>query len=349
MATAQNYVTVSRRPPDVEDYIDMLRRYRSWLIGPMFAGLVIAVVVAFMWPDTYVSTAVMRITPPQISERLVPTVVNLQMQQRLNSMQQQILSRASLTELILRPSLNLYAKERAKMPTDDAVQEMRRAIGIQMVDINAPGQGRVTSAFTISFKYYDRFKAQQVVREFVSKFMEENNKVLRESTETAGTFIGETLKASKERMDALDAQISEFKARNMGRLPEQFGANVAQLQSLQMQLGGANEAVSRLQQQKLQLETQLQNATAQMNYYQSIAEEQYTVGGPGQSVRNNKLDQLNQRLMDAKANLAAAMEQFTPTHPRVRQLQITVQNYEKQFEDEQAKDLALQASAASTS
>jgi len=350
MAPTQNQVTVSRRPPDIEDYIDMLRRYRSWLIGPAFAGLVIAVVVAFMWPDTYVSQAVMRITPPQISERLVPTVVNLQMQQRLNSMQQQILSRSSLTELILRPSLNLYAKERAKVPVDDIVQEMKyKAIGIQMIDINAPGQGRVTSAFTISFKYYDRFKAQQVVRELVSKFMEENNKVLRASTETAGTFIGETLQASKERMDALDAQISQFKARNMGRLPEQFGANVAQLQSLQMQLGGANEAVSRLQQQKLQLETQLQNATAQMNYYQSIAEEQYTVGGPGQSVRNNKLDQLNQRLMDAKANLAAAMEQFTPTHPRVRQLQITVQNYEKQFEDEQAKDLALQASAASTS
>jgi hypothetical protein len=39
--------STSRRPPDVEDYIDMLRRYRSWLIGPMFAGLVIAVVVGF--------------------------------------------------------------------------------------------------------------------------------------------------------------------------------------------------------------------------------------------------------------------------------------------------------------
>src|SRR6266705_1663897 len=102
MATAQNFVTVSRRPPDVEDYIDMLRRYRSWFIGPMFAGLVAAVVVAFMWPDTYVSQAMMRITPSQISERLVPTVVNMQIQQRLTQMQQEILSRGQLTELIQR-------------------------------------------------------------------------------------------------------------------------------------------------------------------------------------------------------------------------------------------------------
>src|SRR5262245_16272603 len=113
MAAPQNFVTVSRRPPDVEDYIDMLRRYRSWLIGPMFGGLVIATVVAFLWPDTYVSSATMRITPPQISERFVTSVINMQMQQRIQQMQQQILSRGSLSELIQRPALDLYRKERA--------------------------------------------------------------------------------------------------------------------------------------------------------------------------------------------------------------------------------------------
>src|ERR1700732_3526150 len=101
MAAAQNYVTVSRRPPDVEDYIDMFRRYRSWIIGPMFAGLVIAVVVAFLYPDTYISTAVMRITPQQISSTLVPTVVNMQMAQRLQQLQTDILSRESLRDLIM--------------------------------------------------------------------------------------------------------------------------------------------------------------------------------------------------------------------------------------------------------
>ena len=142
MAAAQNFVTVTRRPPDVEDYIDMLRRYRSWLIGPMFAGLVIAVVVAFLWPDTYVSQAVMRITPQQISDRLVPTVVNMQMQQRLEQMQQEILSRGSLSELIQRPSLDLYRKERQRYPMEDIVQDMRnKAIRIQTVDVG--GGGRV--------------------------------------------------------------------------------------------------------------------------------------------------------------------------------------------------------------
>jgi uncharacterized protein involved in exopolysaccharide biosynthesis len=54
MAPPQNQVATTRRPPDIEDYIDMVRRYRSWIIGPMFAGLVVATVIAFLWPDTYI-------------------------------------------------------------------------------------------------------------------------------------------------------------------------------------------------------------------------------------------------------------------------------------------------------
>ena len=88
MVPQQGYVSVSRRPPDIEDYIDILRRYRSWIIGPTFAGLVIAVVAAFLWPDTYISTAVMRITPQQVPERLVPSNFNTQIIERLNAMQQ---------------------------------------------------------------------------------------------------------------------------------------------------------------------------------------------------------------------------------------------------------------------
>src|SRR5258708_2089244 len=157
MAAAQNFVSVSRRPPDIEDYIDMLRRYRSWLIGPAFIGLVGSVVVAFLWPDTFVSQAVMRITPQQISASLVPMVVNMQMQQRLQQMQQEILSRSSLSELIQRPSLDLYRKERARYPMEDIIQDMRnKSIHIQTIATNGSG----ASAFSISFSYPDRFKAQ---------------------------------------------------------------------------------------------------------------------------------------------------------------------------------------------
>jgi succinoglycan biosynthesis transport protein ExoP len=340
MAAAQNFVTVSRRPPDIEDYIDMLRRYRSWLIGPMFVGLVVSVVVAFLWPDTYVSQAVMRITPQQISPNLVPSIVNIQMQQRLQQMQQEILSRGSLQELISRPSLNLYPKERARYPMEDIIQDMRnKAIRIGMLEVN-----RTTSAFTISFAYPDRFKAQAVVRELVTKFTEQNVTVQRNQATITTNFLGGELKQAKEKMDSLEAAVTKFKNENMGRLPEQFQANVAQLNTLQMMLSQASEAMSRLQQQRYQLETQLQNNNTNLNYYNSLLEEQVTVGGP-QQVRNEKLNALNQRIMTLQSEIAAMTEQLTPNHPEVKRKQASLAAMEKNYEEEAKKDMEKQSSA----
>ena len=96
MLTPEVYSTIQRRPMDLSDYIDVARRHRGWVLGPLFAGVVIASVVAFILPNTYVSLAELRITPAQISENILPSVLNQQMSERISQMQQDILSRTSL-------------------------------------------------------------------------------------------------------------------------------------------------------------------------------------------------------------------------------------------------------------
>src|SRR5436309_2954142 len=97
---SQDPQAIIRRPLDVEDYIDILRRHKAWILGPTFAALVIAVVVAFLWPDTYVSIGEIRVVPPQVPESLVPTNINMDIQGRVNNLSQGILSRATLTTII---------------------------------------------------------------------------------------------------------------------------------------------------------------------------------------------------------------------------------------------------------
>ena len=36
---------------DPEDFLEILRRNKSWVAGPVLACLVITVVVAFLWPE----------------------------------------------------------------------------------------------------------------------------------------------------------------------------------------------------------------------------------------------------------------------------------------------------------
>jgi uncharacterized protein involved in exopolysaccharide biosynthesis len=330
MVPQQGYVSVSRRPPDIEDYIDILRRYRSWIVGPTFAGLVIAVVVAFLWPDTFISTAVMRITPQQISERLVPSNISTQMAERLLAMQQQIESRTQLQELIQRPSLNLYPKERQRKPMEDVIEQMRKAIKINIVEMGAAqAQQKFASAFEISFSYSDRYKAQAVVRELVSKFTEETNNQLRQQANTTTQFLNDQLKAAKENIDRLDAEMAKFKTENAGRLPEQLQSNLQAVNTLELQQQSINESINRDAQDKMMLETQIQNLEHEATFVGSNLEQMSS----REAVKNERIIQLNNRILDFETQLSGARQTYREDHPSIRSLEAQLGVLKKQRDD----------------
>jgi uncharacterized protein involved in exopolysaccharide biosynthesis len=322
MVPSQNYNSVARRPPDIEDYIDMFRRYRSWILGPTFAGLVVAVVVAFFWPDTYVSTAVMRITPQRVPERLVPSTVTSQIAERLQALQQEIVSRGSLEELIKRPELNLYRRERDRKPMEDVVDEMRKNIKINILDLPNPQMRiRGASAFQISFSYYERHKAQAVVSALVTKFSDQNANELSAQAKITTDFLTTELRLAKENLDQLSSQITSFKTANQGRLPEQLQTNMQTLNALQMQLAAANEAINRNSAEKLMLETQLQNLRNSAALVTTTMEEV----GPSAAVKNERLMQLDKTILEAELKLAASREFYKDDHPDIRGLKKTLE------------------------
>jgi polysaccharide chain length determinant protein (PEP-CTERM system associated) len=349
MLPAQNYVTVSRRPPDVEDYIEMLRRYRSWIIGPTFAGLVIATVVAFFWPDTYISTAVMRITPQQVPDSLVPSAATTQISDRLQQMQTEILSRTSLAEIIQKPSLDLYKKERTRVPMEDVVQDMRnKAIKLTPLSDVPTSGGRRATAFAISYMYTDRYKAQAVVRELVTKFMEQNYTVQRNQANLTTNFLSDELKAAKEKMDNLDEQITKFRVQNQGELPEQAAANAQALQTYQLQLMNTDSSLNRATQDRIILETNLTNVKTAMNNARANLEQTVggtTMGGTPQMVQNQKLIDLNRLISDARSKLDGILQSYGENHPDVAQMRATLQSYERE-RDELVKQESVQASQA---
>jgi succinoglycan biosynthesis transport protein ExoP len=336
MGPAHTFESVSRRPPDVEDYIDMLRRYRSWIIGPTFGGLVIATVVAFLWPDTYISTAVMRITPQQVPTSLVPTSISTQMADRLQQMQTEILSRGSLSEIIQKPSLDLYKKERQKLPMEDIVQEMRNKY-IRIMPLADPGGGggrRLASAFAVSFSYTDRYKAQAVVRELVTKFTEQNVTVQRNQASLTTNFLKDELKAAKEKMDRLDEEIIKFKQSNMGKLPEQAQANAQAQQMYNLQLMSTSQSLNRALNEKTLLEQEL---ASQKNRENSMSAN-LTETLPGSTTaavvsQNPKIANLNAAISTERAKLAIVKESRGSGHPDVADAEQALQALERERDE----------------
>jgi uncharacterized protein involved in exopolysaccharide biosynthesis len=271
---------------------------------------------------------------------------------RLQQMQTDILSRTSLAEIIQKPSLDLYKRERAKLPMEDIVQEMRNKY-IRITPLadtsNGSGSRRYASAFAISFMYTDRYKAQAVVRELVTKFTEQNVTVQRNQVSLTTNFLNDELKASKEKMEKLDDAIVKFKMANRGRLPEQAVANGQALQTFQLQLMNTQQTINRAVQDKLLLETNLSNLKNNISAAQANLE-QTVVGTAGGSmtqvtVQNQKLIKLNEFISNAKSTLAAKKQLLGKNHPDVAEAEASLKSYEKERDDMERQE-SLQVAAA---
>jgi len=126
------------------------------------AGALLAGVFALLTQERYVSTAVMRFASYGHADSDRQGALD-----QLVKLQQKVLSRKSLAEIITQPALDLYPEDRKRIPLEDVVENMRnKALRIQV----APVQNGGVLAFVISCEYPDKLKAQAVVRELVTKF-----------------------------------------------------------------------------------------------------------------------------------------------------------------------------------
>ncbi len=319
--------TVPRRQLDVEDLIDIVRRNKGWIAGPALAGLVLAVVVAFLWPDTYVSTAVIRVVPPQIPERLVPTNVNIAMSARVNAMAQTILSRATLRSVI--ETYGLYPRERARMPMEDVVGLMRQNIDIGRVETlgGDSRRGDSLSAFRISFRYENRFLAQKVTQDLASRFISENQRQRALQSTMTTQFLREQWLSAKRNLDELEQKLTAYRIRHMGRLPDQWNANIQKLTALEARLTTLNGAIARLEQEKLVTNSEMQLLRDRIDGILNVRPEE------PRAVADPRLAALDQRIRESELNLARLLEAYKPNHPDVIRFKAQIEVLRREREE----------------
>ncbi|MGA3095710.1 MAG: hypothetical protein ABSF25_04580 [Bryobacteraceae bacterium] len=342
MGAPQNYVSVSRRPLDVEDYFDLLRRYRSWIFGPTFAGLVVAVVVAYLWPDTYVSFALMRIVPQTVAVGVVPSTVSIQMAQRLESLRGELLSRGTLTNIISDPKLQLYKKLLAHAPLEDAIDQMQKDVRMDPLG-DASGDRRYATAFRIQFSYSDRRLAKAVVDELVSRLTRQNIQVQTESADNTTEFMKAEVKDASDNLDKLQHDFAAFRAAHQGSLPENSGTNGILLANIQARIGQDSDRLSQMQQQKNSLETAINNRNDTRALIDQATDATQTP--TAQSVKSQNLVNLENQIRGLEIALTALQEQYTDQNPNVTTTQAQLKILRAERDREQAKLDADQSAA----
>ncbi|HEY3441334.1 MAG TPA: GNVR domain-containing protein [Paludibaculum sp.] len=335
-------ISIARREMDIEDYIDILRRHRSWILAPLFAGLVIGVVVAFFWPNSYRAEGTIRVVPPQVSSRLVETNISEQISQRVNTTYQNILSRQNLINLI--QTYNLYPDDRKRLPTDDIVDTMRKDITMGQLQAVGGRAGRSATSFPVAFSYSDRHLAQKVCMDLMAKFVDENLKTRTAQSESTSTFFKEQYESAKSDLDELDAKIAAFRSKNMGQLPEQEQMIISRVTAMEANIQSINSQINRSMQDKLLLDSQLRELrdTAQALSAAPAPEQQIEAAA---AARNDRLIQADREIEQLEARLVIARESYRDSHPDVQRLLSYLQSKKAQRE-QIAKDAAKPETAA---
>ena len=306
------------------DYWAMVVRRRWVILLPLFLCWALVWIASWFVPAVYKSEAVILVEQPKVPEQYVVPNVTVNLQDRLQSMTQQILSRTRLQATINR--FHLYQGSRALgglTETGDAVEQMRKDIKIDLVDSAArPGQ---LTGFKIAYSAGSPELAQRVNTELTSLFIEENLKYEQQLSESTTSFLQSQLEDARNKLAEQEAKVRAFKATHFGDLPSQMETNVQILSGLQNQLLSTQRALDGAKQQKLYLESLLQQ-------YQSA---QANVGSEDSST--SALLSITKELVDLRAKLEDARSRQTDEHPDVIALKEKVANAEKRKKDLEAE------------
>jgi len=303
----------------LSDYLAILRRRKKQVLRTAAAIFTLSIVLAVAIPPVYRSSATILIEQQEVPQDLVPSTVTGYANQRLQIIQQRVLTNANL--LLIAQKFNLYPKDDKSEALDaKVVAKMRNGILVEATSANVtdPRSGRSMAA-TISFQLsYDADSpeiAQQVADELAKLFLNENVRMRTQQAESTSGFLSEEEVRLGANLAELEAKLAAFKERNTGRLPELMNLNMSQLERTQRELEDTERQIYNLEERKLLLQGQL----AQVEPYAGL-------NSPGG------------RLRMAQTEYLSATSKYSPDHPDVVRAQREVEVLKKEAGIQDGRD-----------
>ena len=294
---------------DLQHYLQIVRRRHLYFLIPLFLGWAVVWGTSWLLHPRYQSITLILVEQPTMPKDYVTPNVTADLQQRLQSITQQILSRTRLLRII--DQVGLYSAPPAHLSPDDKVERMRKDVAIDLVR----GQGDQITAFNVSFTSDNPLLAQRVTGELTNLFINENLEVRQQQSEDTTKFLEAHLEEARNQLEEQENRIRQFKSQHVGEMPEQLSSNLQILSGLQSQLQNEQDSLNAAKQQRV--------------YLQTLANQSRVLGsshGDGVAIG---LPALEQELEKLRGQLADLSSHYTDRHPDVRKLKEQIAKTEK--------------------
>src|SRR3984957_10668769 len=228
---------------DIQHYLGIVRRRHFHFLIPFFLAWVVVWAASWVLPPRYLSSTLILVEQPTMPQEYVKPNVNDDLQERMQSITQQILSRTRLLHII--DQFNLYTGQHSQPSPDQKVDRMRKDIGIDLV---RDAREQIT-AFNVSYPSRDPRVAQAVTSELTSLFINENVEESQNQAKDNTRFLEGQLETARKSLSEQEEKVREVKAQHVGEMPGQLASNLQILSGLQSQMQNEEDSLNTARQQ----------------------------------------------------------------------------------------------------
>jgi len=303
----------------LEDYLAILRRRRWVIIIPTMLAAIGGYALSLYLPKKYVSHTTILVEQPIVPDSYVRPVVSEDLNQRLASMKEQILSRTRLQHLI--EQFGLYRKDAMRVPMEELVERLQKSITVTPLSPMAGIRSPELPGFSVDVTMSEARLAQQICTEITSMFMEQDVHARQQQAEDTTQFLAKQLEEAKVKLDDQDAKLAAFQSRHIGELPDDEKTNLSLLTGMNPQVEAATQALNQAQQDKA--------------FTESLLSQQLTASESSKESKDSLTPE--QQLRDLQNQLHSLQRHYTKNHPDIVRLKNDIADLQQKLEDTSAQ------------
>jgi uncharacterized protein involved in exopolysaccharide biosynthesis len=303
------------------NFKQMFRRRKKLFILTFLFIFISGFSVAVVLPPIYRSEAIIRVEDQKISKDFVkPTISTGYVEERIEKLSQQILSRQRLLAII--DKFNLYSEIKNVENQNQIINKIKEDINIQTIsaEIKSGSRGRtraVTIAFSMSYEGKNPKKVQEVTDTLSKLYLEEDLKNREKLASVTTDFFESELQRLKEEIRTYEKKISEFKKVHIGELPSDSDINLLAITRLERELNQTESRLRILNEKAILIEAQLANT-----------EPLTPIVIDGEDLSLNPTE----RLKKLRLQLSTLQAKFSEKHPDIKKLKKEIKKLENSVE-----------------
>ena len=293
--------------------------WKRKLSAGILAGAIglIGCFVVHRLPAIYASEALILVDSQKIPEKLVASTVSTDLQDRIQTISQQILSSTQLKKVI--EDFDLYHAERKSLFEEEILEKMKKDISIKL---EQGWTGNRPGAFRVGYQGPNPAVVAQVTNRLAQLYIDENLKTREMQAEGTSEFMSSELQGAKKKLDELEEAVSKYKLAHNGELPQQENALIGALSRLQSELEANRDAINRSEQAKLVLDNTLSTLESTASVLARPDQQSSAPGGAsnglGSAVAEAPGTKLKSEVLQAELDLLRI--RYSDDHPDLKRL-----------------------------